>query len=144
VPLRDAVNDRQRYLMSRVSVAEKATAADQAWSASWAKACSDCWLGAGGPAPSLETVREILAVVADLGPALETQAGLADRIAKMEKDQADFAAEVTAIASALNLPSRCVGHAERKSLLQTGLKLCVAKTKSGRIGDEVRRGLRVI
>jgi hypothetical protein len=36
VPLRDAVNDRQRYLMSRVSVAEKATAADQAWSASWA------------------------------------------------------------------------------------------------------------
>jgi uncharacterized protein YhaN len=103
--LRDAVNDRQRDLMSRVSVAEKAAAADQAWSASWAKACSDCWLGAGGPAPSLETVREILAVVADLGPALETQAGLADRIAKMEKDQADFAAEVTAIASALNLPS---------------------------------------
>ena len=92
-------------LRVRVSVAEKAAAADQAWSASWAKACSDCWLGAGGPAPSFETVREILAVVADLGPALETQAGLADRIAKMEKDQADFAAEVTAIASALNLPS---------------------------------------
>lgn len=103
--LRDAVEDRQRDLKNRERDAEKATAADQTWTASWAKACSACWLGEAGSAPSLGTVREILAAIADLGPALEKQAGLADRIGKMEKDQAAFAAEVAAIAHELNLPS---------------------------------------
>ncbi|SFK63864.1 ATP-binding protein [Methylocapsa palsarum] len=103
--LRDAVKDRQRDLNNRVSDAEKAAAADQAWAALWAKACSECWLGEAGAAPSLETVREILAAIAELGPALEKKASLADRIAKMEKDQADFAVEVTAIARELGVPS---------------------------------------
>ena len=103
--LRKAVEDRQRDLKSRERDAGKATAADQTWTASWAKACSACWLGEAGSAPSLGMVREILAAIADLGPALEKQAGLADRIGKMEKDKAAFAAEVAAIARALNLPS---------------------------------------
>jgi hypothetical protein len=103
--LRDAVVDRQRDLKNRERDAAKATAAEQAWTASWAKACSACWLGEPGAAPSLGMAREILAAIADLGPALEKQAGLADRIGKMENDQAAFAAEVAAIAHELNLPS---------------------------------------
>jgi len=67
------------------------------------RACSACWLGEAGAAPSLETVRESLAAIADLGPMLEKQTGLADRIAKMEKDQAVFVAEVAAIADELAL-----------------------------------------
>ena len=103
--LRDAVEDRQRDLKNRERDVEKATTADQRWSAAWAKACSACWLGEAGAAPSLETVRESLAAVAVLGPALEKQTGLAERIGKMEKDQAAFAAEVAAIADELALPA---------------------------------------
>lgn len=103
--LRKAVEDRRRDLKNRERDAGKATAAGQTWTASWAKACSICWLGETGSAPSLGTVREILAAIADLGPALEKQAGLDDRIGKMERDQAAFAAEVAAIARALDLPS---------------------------------------
>jgi uncharacterized protein YhaN len=101
--LRDAVDDRRRALETRERDAEKAAAADRTWTTSWAKACSACWLGEGGSTPPLTTVREIIAAIADLGPALEKQAGLADRIGKMEKDQAAFTAEVTAIAHALSL-----------------------------------------
>ena len=101
--LRDAIVDRQRDLKNRQRDGEKAAAADQAWAASWAKACSACWLGEGGTAPPLASVREILSAVADLGPALEKQAGFADRIGKMENDQAAFAVEVAAIAHELNL-----------------------------------------
>ena len=101
--LRDAVEESQRDLKNRERDVEKATAADQRWSAAWAKACSACWLGEAGAAPSLETVRESLAAVADLGPMLEKQTGLADRITKMAKDQAVFAVEVAAIADELAL-----------------------------------------
>jgi uncharacterized protein YhaN len=101
--LREAIFDRQRDLKNRQRNGEKAAAADQAWAASWAKACSTCWLGEGGTAPPLASVREILSAVADLGPALEKQAGFADRIGKMENDQAAFAIEVAAITRELNL-----------------------------------------
>jgi len=103
--LRDAIFDRQRDLKNRERDGEKAATVDQTWTVSWAKACSACWLGEGSSVPPLATVREILRAVADLGPALEKKAGLADRIGKMEKDQAAFGAEVTAIAHELNLNS---------------------------------------
>ena len=106
--LRDAVESRQRDLKHRERDVEEATAADQTWAASWVKACLACWLAEAGSAPPLRTVREILVVVADLGPALEKQSGLADRICKMEKDQAAFATEVAAIARELGLPGTSV------------------------------------
>jgi hypothetical protein len=40
-------------------------------------------------------------------------------------------------------PRLCL-HGPRKTACDCAKGLCVAKTKSGRIGDEVRRGLRVI
>ena len=56
--LRDAVEESRRDLKNRERDVEKATTADQRWSAAWAKACSACWLGEAGAAPSLETARE--------------------------------------------------------------------------------------
>ena len=55
--------------------------------------------------PSIGAVREILAALADLRPALERRASLADRIEKMENDRTDFAAELEAIARELGVAS---------------------------------------
>jgi uncharacterized protein YhaN len=101
--LRDAVDEHRRELKRRERAVDTAVAADQAWTASWAKACAACWLGDGGATPSLTTVRESLDALSQLGPALEKRIGLADRVDKMENDRTVFAAEVTALAVALNL-----------------------------------------
>jgi uncharacterized protein YhaN len=96
--LRAGVDERQRDLASREREVEKATEADRDWSASWIKACLACWLGEGGTAPTLATVREILAAITELGPVLEKKASLVDRIGKMEKDQTAFRDEAEALA----------------------------------------------
>jgi uncharacterized protein YhaN len=96
--LRTAVQDRERELKTRERALKKAVDAEAAWSAAWSKVCSASWLGEGGKAPAVAAVREILAALAELGPAVEGQAGLADRIRKMEIDCTAFAKEVSAIA----------------------------------------------
>lgn len=100
--LRAGVDERQRDLASREREVEKATGADRDWNASWTKACSACWLGEAG-APPLATVREILAAIAELGPALEKKASLVDRIGKMEKDQTAFRDEAEALAGEMGI-----------------------------------------
>lgn len=102
--LRDAVEDRRREVEDRERGAERVIADDRQWASSWTEACSNCWLGEPGSAPPLTEVREILAAIADLGPAIEKKASLADRIAKMENDKADFTAEVVTLAEELNIP----------------------------------------
>ncbi len=101
--LREAVQDRGRELKTRERAFRKASDADGSWRAAWTEACSGSWLSDGGSLPSVAAVREILAALADLGPAIETRAGLADRIRKMEGDQTAFGEEVAAIARALAL-----------------------------------------
>ena len=101
--LRASVDERQRDLASRERDVEKATGAGRHWNASWTKACSACWLGVGGTAPTLATVREILAAITELGPVLEKKAGFVDRIGKMEKDQAAFRDEAEALANELGI-----------------------------------------
>ena len=98
-----SVDERQRDLASRERDVEKATGAGRHWNASWTKACSACWLGEGGTAPTLATVREILAAITELGPVLEKKAGFVDRIGKMEKDQAAFRDEAEALANELGI-----------------------------------------
>jgi uncharacterized protein YhaN len=115
--LRDAFGQRQRDLKSREHDAERALAADQTWTAAWSEACCACWLGEAERTPSLAAVREILVIVAGLGPALEKQTGLADRISKMEKDQADFALEVAAIADELGLNTNVMGVSDLAQLI---------------------------
>jgi len=103
--LRQDVQERQRELKARERRDATAAERDLAWHAAWDTACAGCWLGEGGAAPALATVREILAAVAELGPALERRALLLDRIERMRVDQAVFAAEVAAIAQALDCPA---------------------------------------
>ncbi len=102
--LRTAVEDRRRDLEYRERGAERVIADDRTWVSSWTAACSNCWLGESGSAPPLAEVREILAAIADLDPTVEKKASLADRIAKMERDKAEFTAEVVTLAQELNVP----------------------------------------
>jgi uncharacterized protein YhaN len=104
--LRAGVDERQGDLASREREAEKAMKADQDWNVSWTEVCSACWLGEGGKAPMLATVREILAAVTELGPVLEKKAGLVDRIGKMEKDQTIFRDEAEALAREIGTIAR--------------------------------------
>jgi uncharacterized protein YhaN len=99
--LRAGVEERERDLGDRMQAAAAAASAEAAWSQAWAGACAACWLGEGGAVPTLATVRELLGALAELGPVLEKQASLVDRIAKMEKDQAVFRAETMALAADL-------------------------------------------
>ena len=101
--LREAVEGCRRDVARRERGAKDAGRADDVWAAGWKHACAGCWLGEDGTAPSLATVRESLDVIAGLGPALDARAGLADRIEKMERDQAAFAAQVASAEAALGL-----------------------------------------
>jgi uncharacterized protein YhaN len=88
----------QREVKKRRADCEAAAGADRKWTAAWAAACAKCWLGETRASPDIAAVREMLGEIAALGPALEKQAGLADRIQKMEADQKSFVQEMEAIA----------------------------------------------
>jgi uncharacterized protein YhaN len=100
---RAVAKDCERDLKTRERALDKATDTDGAWQAAWAETCSACWLAETGESPATAVVREILAALAALGPALEQRAGLADRVRKMENDQAAFGKQVRAIARELGL-----------------------------------------
>lgn len=101
--LREQLERCESEEASRRSALETASADEAQWDASWAEVCKSCWLGAGGTIPSLATVKEVLDRLAELGPAAQRQAGLADRIAKMEEDQAAFLRELAVMAAELGL-----------------------------------------
>ncbi len=71
----------------------------QAWVIAWKEICAKSWLGERDQMPVPDEVREILALLTELGPALKQRAGLGDRITKMERDQADYENAVTALAT---------------------------------------------
>ncbi len=100
---RDALEDRRREVASRERERAEVAARDRDWAEAWAEICQACWLGEGGRVPTLATMREILPVLADLGPALTRRDSLADRIAKMDNDQAAFRDEVIAIAGDMGI-----------------------------------------
>jgi len=70
----------------------------QAWLLAWKTACAGCWLGEAGRTPTAAEIREVLPLLGELGSALHDRAGLADRIAKMQQDQANYAASLHEIA----------------------------------------------
>ncbi len=114
--LRATVQDRERELKVRERALKAAAGADESWLESWAQACSSCWLGEDGSVSSVAAVREILVALAELGPILEKRAGLADRIRKMEGDQAAFGEEVATLARMLRLDTlddEILGTAQR-------------------------------
>lgn len=104
---REAFRDRLRQLDERKARAARAAAARQEWTMAWAEACGATWLGREsrpGAGPSTPTVAEVAAVLDEL-PVLATRLrereGYLERIAKMERDQAEFAASVAALSDAL-------------------------------------------
>ena len=102
--LRHDVQARQREVQTRERRDAAAAERDRAWHTAWQAACAASWLGEAGATPALATVRETLAAVAELGPALERQSSLLSRIDNMHADQAAFAAELATIAQALECP----------------------------------------
>jgi uncharacterized protein YhaN len=100
--LRHDVQARQRELQTRERRHAAAAERDHAWHTAWQAACAASWLGEAGATPALATVRETLAAVAELGPALERRTSLLDRIDNMRADQVSFAAELATIAQALD------------------------------------------
>ena len=91
---------RQEVERARVELERRQHDARQAgsdhakWHADWTATLSRCWLGEADPEPSTAAVRRILEDVAVLELTLENRASMADRIGKMEQDQAAFTAAV--------------------------------------------------
>ncbi|GJE56441.1 AAA family ATPase [Methylobacterium thuringiense] len=114
--LRQAVAERARDLADRRRAVAQAEARDADWAAAWAETCARCWLGETGTAPDLATVREILAAIEDLTPAVDRKASLTDRIEKMTKDQEAFREHVAALADLVRIEACTpdpVDHARR-------------------------------
>jgi len=96
---RQALSEQQRTLNRRDLDLRSAEEEAQAWMLAWKQACDGCWLGERPQAPTAAEVREALPVLADLATAIHESEGLADRIAKMERDQADYVARLHATAA---------------------------------------------
>ena len=99
---RQAVEQTRAELGRRQRDAAQASRDDAKWHADWTAALSRCWLGGADPEPSTAAVRRILEDVAVLESTLEKRAAMADRIGKMEQDQAVFTAVVRALVEQLD------------------------------------------
>ncbi|HWK65599.1 MAG TPA: AAA family ATPase [Rhizobiaceae bacterium] len=130
---RRLVDCREARDARRVALAE-AEAAEGEWQAALAEACAGCWLA--GRVPDVAGLRAILARLADLEPVLRERSGLADRIVKMEQDQAAFARE-------LALAARAVGMPATGTIMEIYRDLCTrvdrAKTGSEALADRTKR-----
>ena len=98
---RQEVERARAELERRRRDAGQASRDDAKWHADWTATLSRCWLGKAGPEPSTAAVRRILEDVAVLESTLEKRAAMADRIGKMEQDQAAFTASVRALVEQL-------------------------------------------
>jgi len=103
--LRTAWEERGHDVSARERAFERAEAEKLAWDADWKQICAGCWLGERDAAPMIAKVRGILTVIADLEFALKEKTTLADRIAKMEEDQAAFRDAANSLARELAIAS---------------------------------------
>jgi uncharacterized protein YhaN len=102
---RKAVDQAARSLDTRMQAFAAAQAAAAEWDAEWQRICGACWLGEHG-IPSVASVRETLDIAIELQGSLEKRATLADRVEKMEQDQAAFATAVAVLSSRLELADK--------------------------------------
>lgn len=103
---RQALAEQERMLARRQRDVESTEAEAEAWMLAWKQACDGCWLGNAAKAPTAAEVREALPLLAELATAIHERDGFADRIAKMQRDQADYAAALQATASEAGLDTR--------------------------------------
>jgi uncharacterized protein YhaN len=120
------VSERERALSKRERALQKEAVADKAWHIAWRDACASCWLATRQPDWPVETVREVLAALGELGPAVQAQSGLADRIRSMEADEAEFEQELGRVTGALGID------------LTRGSKLDIAQSVEDRIQKACR------
>jgi uncharacterized protein YhaN len=111
--LHDQLHRCEHDMKSRARALATAEADAQRWSQAWSQACGTTWLDAH----TVPAVREILEVLAGLGPALDRRAGLIDRIEKMQLDEQAFAIEVATVAVALSLDTDGVAPLELDRLI---------------------------
>ncbi|AKI00035.1 hypothetical protein IMCC20628_01318 [Hoeflea sp. IMCC20628] len=95
---RQIVATQERMLKTRQLELRTAEDELQAWLLAWKTACSGSWFGQSDRAATAAEVREALPLLTELGTAIHDRTGLADRVAKMERDQADYAAALADIA----------------------------------------------
>ena len=100
------VEDRHRDVAFRDKKLAQAQLAEQDWNAAWQRVCSACWLGEDAQAPATATVAETLEILSQLSSALKEEAGLVDRIAKMERDQSLFRSDTEDLATHIRLDPR--------------------------------------
>lgn len=100
--LRSALAERKRELAARQRKKKSADEAEAAWAESWKEACASCWIG-NDRTPSVAVVREILAEIVKLEPALDERDDLQYRRAAMEQEKRDFEHEVAGLAVLLGL-----------------------------------------
>ncbi|MCY0095640.1 ATP-binding protein [Hoeflea ulvae] len=94
---------QERMLRQRQHELRAAEDELQAWILAWKTACDGCWLGEPDRVATAAEVREALPLLTDLGTAIHDRSGLADRVAKMERDQADYAAALADTARAAGI-----------------------------------------
>ncbi len=97
----EALAEARRALERRGKALDEALARDDAWQRTWREALAGSWLEAA--APPVGAMREILTALQTLSTELGKAAGLADRIGKMESDQAAYRAGLDAIAAGLGI-----------------------------------------
>ncbi len=97
-----ALSERQRDLARRMADRDAARARDAAWLEAWRAALSGSWLGDADP--PVGAMGTILAALKDLGAELTREAGLADRMAKMELDREAYRAALEGLAARLGEP----------------------------------------
>ncbi len=97
----EALAEGRRALERRHNALDEAVARDADWHASWQAALEGCWLAAA--APPVTAMREILTALQTLSSEIGKTASLADRIGKMENDQAAYRAGLDAVAAALDI-----------------------------------------
>lgn len=101
--LRKALADHNRDVAARQIALQDAQAAEQVWAQAWRDTCAACWLGERDPVPNAAEVSEILLLLGDMGPLLESVGTLARRISDMEADQLDFSREVARVSQELGI-----------------------------------------
>ncbi|MEM5472276.1 AAA family ATPase [Hoeflea sp. AS60] len=105
---RQTLAEQERILTRRERDVRTAEEEAKVWMLAWKEACDGCWLGEGKQAPTAAEVREALPVLGELATAIHDRASLADRIAKMERDQADYTAALQATALSAGIETDAV------------------------------------
>lgn len=134
---RQALTEQERLLVRRQRDVENTEAEAQAWMLAWKQAIEGCWLGDGPKAPTAAEVREALPLLAELATAIHERDGLSDRIAKMQRDQADYAGALQATASEASFDTRNVPPAAIARQLAD--RLAIAEKASTRHDDLARQ-----